>query len=81
MKIKETSLKMESESPAGGDLVHLPLLAAYITNRNKEDRNYSDKGGHFFPLEFHLLLSIEGSSFPATMHEPPLAVDKKLPRP
>lgn len=74
-------MKMESENPTGGDLVHLPLLAAYITNRNKEDRNYSDKGGHFFPLEFLLLLSRKGSPFPATMHDPPLAANKKLPRP
>lgn len=69
-------MKMEPESPAGGDLVHLPLLlAAYITDRKKEDRNYSDKGGHFFPLELHLLLSRKGRSFPATMHEPPLAAN------
>lgn len=35
MKIKETSLKMESESPEGGDIVHLPFLAAYITGTRK----------------------------------------------
>lgn len=35
VKIKETSLKMESESPEGGDLVLLPFRTAYITGTRK----------------------------------------------
>lgn len=39
---------MESDSPDGGVLTLVPLLASYIINRKKKDRNYFDKGGLFF---------------------------------
>lgn len=44
--MKETSFKMESGSTGGGPLNYIPLTAAYITSKKKED-NYFDKRGHF----------------------------------
>lgn len=37
---------MESGSPRGGPFKYIPLTAAYITSRKKED-NYIDERGHF----------------------------------
>lgn len=38
---------MELGSPEKGALKHIPLVVAYITGRNKEDKNYFNKGGHY----------------------------------
>lgn len=38
-------------SPERGAFPHLPLIAACLTGRKKEDNNF-DKGGHFSPKNF-----------------------------
>jgi len=38
---------MEPGSPERGALKHVPLLAACLTSRKKENKNYSDKGEPF----------------------------------
>ena len=46
VKIKDTLFKMESGSPEEKALTHVPLIAACVTSRKKEDKNYFEKGGH-----------------------------------
>lgn len=47
-----------------GVLMHIPLVAAYITNRKKENKNHFEKGGHFLHKNFMSCFSKKGRISP-----------------